>query len=46
MEQLITSILNEMSSLPLTTQVMSVLALGMVGVWVAMRHIDKNAGYY
>lgn len=46
MEQIITPLLNEVTSLPLTMQVMAVSALGMLGIWMAMRHIDKNAGCY
>lgn len=44
MLQLITPLLNEVSNLPSTMQVMVVLALGMTGVWIAMRHIDRHAG--
>jgi hypothetical protein len=46
MQQFITPFLNEVSSLPPKLQVIAVLALGMMSVWLAMRHIDKNAGYY
>jgi hypothetical protein len=45
-EQIITPLLNEVMSLPLTMQVMAVSALGMLGIWMAMRHIDRNAGCY
>ena len=44
MQQIITPILHEVSNLPPTMQVMAVSALGLVGIWMAMRHIDKHAG--
>jgi hypothetical protein len=46
MQQIFTPLLHEVSSLPPAMQVIVVSALGMLGVWMAMRHIDKNAGYY
>jgi len=46
MLQIITPLLNEVSSLPPAMQVGAISALGMLGIWMAMRHIDRNAGCY
>ena len=46
MQQIFTPFLHEVLSLPPAIQVIVISALGMLGVWMAMRHIDKNAGYY
>jgi len=46
MQQIIAPLLHEVSNLPPTMQVIAVSTLGMLGVWMAMRHIDKHAGSY
>jgi hypothetical protein len=46
MPQFIKPLLNEVSSLPPTVQVIAISALGMLGVWLTMKHIDKHAGSY
>ncbi len=44
MEQLISFVIDAVSELPSSTVVMVVSALGVLGVWLAARYIDKHAG--
>jgi len=44
MQQLLLPLFNEVLSLPPTIKVFAVSVMGVLGVWMAMRNIDKNAG--
>jgi len=46
MEELIITLIEELSSVPPTTMVLAVSTIGIVGMWLVKKYLDHNAGIY